>query len=520
MQTSSCKELINCEDVPKDVMAVPILQMRGIEKRFGGVRALRGVDFEINVGEVVGLAGENGAGKSTLMKILGGVHQPDAGEIRINGEPVLIKSVGDATRYGISFIHQELNVLDNLDIAANVFLGREPLRGGLLKLVDSARMHEEARTYLKRLGLQLPTNTLLARLSIAQQQMVEIAKALSLNARILIMDEPTSSLTLTETDRLLELVHELKVQGVAIIYISHRLGEIEEIADRVVVLRDGSNAGTLERDEITHDRMVKMMVGRDLEQFYQYSNGKGTPGYFQVNKLSTSRYPDRQVSFEIGKGEIIGLAGLVGAGRTEVAQAIFGLDQGVEVSVNLNHQPLRIRSPKDAIGYGIYLIPEDRRLAGLIIETGIRENVTLPGLERYTKAGLISFDRERAVAGEMCRKLNVKCPSVEERVINLSGGNQQKVVLAKWLSLEPKVLIFDEPTRGVDVGAKAEIYALMRNLAKSGVAILMISSDMEEILHISDRVAVMHEGKLMGILERSECTEENIMNLAVGERAA
>lgn len=494
--------------------------MRGIEKRFGGVRALRGVDFDISTGEVVGLAGENGAGKSTLMKILGGVHQPDAGEVMIDGKAVTIRSVTDATKYGVSFIHQELNILENLDIAANVFLGREPVRGGPLRLVDSARMHKEASTYLKRLGLLVPTKTLVARLSIAQQQMVEIAKALSLKARILIMDEPTSSLTLTETDRLLELVDELRSQGVAIIYISHRLGEIEQIADRVVVLRDGANAGTLEKDEITHDRMVKLMVGRDLESFYQHSEANREPGYFHIDNLSTSRYPTRRVSLEIGKGEIIGLAGLVGAGRTELAQAIFGLDPGVDVTVKLNHQPLKVRSPKDAIKFGIYLIPEDRRLAGLIIDIGIRENVTLPGLERYAKAGLIMFEREREVASQMCRKLNVKCPSVETRVINLSGGNQQKVVLAKWLSLDPKVLIFDEPTRGVDVGAKAEIYALMRDLAENGVAILMISSDMEEILHISDRVAVMHEGKLTGILERAECTEENIMSLAVGQQAA
>ncbi|HUE82061.1 MAG TPA: sugar ABC transporter ATP-binding protein [Pyrinomonadaceae bacterium] len=501
-------------------MATPILQMRGVEKRFGGVHALRGVDFEIHSGEVVGLAGENGAGKSTLMKILGGVYQPDAGEIIINGERVTVRSVSEATRYGISFIHQELNVLDNLDIASNVFLGREPVRGGFLRLVDSARMHKEARTYLDRLGLQVQTTTLVSRLSIAQQQMVEIAKALSLNARILIMDEPTSSLTLTETARLLELVQDLKKQGVAIIYISHRLGEIEEIADRVVVLRDGANAGTLAREEITHDRMVKLMVGRDLDKFYQHSEAERVPGYFEIDKLCTSRYPDEYVSLEIGRGEIIGLAGLVGAGRTEIAEAIFGLDQGVNVTVRLNKRPLKIHSPKDAIRYGIYLIPEDRRLAGLIIENGIRENVTLPGLERCAQAGFIIFERERAIAGEMCRKLNVKAPSVEERVINLSGGNQQKVVLAKWLSLDPNVLIFDEPTRGVDVGAKAEIYALMRELAESGVAIMMISSDMEEILHISDRVAVMHEGKLAGILERSECTEESIMSLAVGQQAA
>jgi ribose transport system ATP-binding protein len=499
-------------------MTAPVLEMRGVEKRFGGVRALKGVDFEVGAGEVVALAGENGAGKSTLMNILGGVHQPDVGEILIDGKQVAIHSVSDATRYGISFIHQELNVLDNLDVAANVFLGREPLRWGILRLIDRKRMHDEAGVYLKRLGLEVPTDTLLSRLSIAHQQMVEIAKALSLNARILIMDEPTSSLTLTETARLLKVVSELRQQGVAIIYISHRLNEIEQIADRVVVLRDGSNVGALKREEITHDQMVKMMVGRDLEKFYQQPQGQKVPGYFEIEELHTSRYPNQKVSFGVGRGEIVGLAGLVGAGRTEVAQALFGIDGVIEATVRLDRQALRIRSPQDAIKYGIYLVPEDRRNAGLIIEIPIRENVTLPSLERYARAGLIAFDRERAAATEICRKLNVKTPSVEERVINLSGGNQQKVVLAKWLSLEPKVLIFDEPTRGVDVGAKAEIYALIRELAENGVAILMISSDMEEVLHISDRVAVMHEGVLTGILERSECAEENIMRLAVGKR--
>ncbi len=501
-------------------MDAPVLQMRGIEKRFGGVRALKGVDFEIAAGEVVALAGENGAGKSTLMKILGGVYQPDAGEVIVDGQPVKINGVPDATRLGVSFIHQELNVLENLDVASNVYLGREPVKGGLLKLVDSQKMHQDAAVYVKRLGLEIPTTTQLWRLSIAQQQMVEIAKALSLDARILIMDEPTSSLTLTETDRLLALVHELKAQNVAIIYISHRLGEIEQIADRVVVLRDGANAGTLGKGEITHDRMVKMMVGRDIESFYQHPEGERAPGYVKIKGLRTLRYPKHEVSFDVGRGEIVGMAGLVGAGRTEVAQTLFGIDGPVQGRITIGGQELRIRTPQDAISHGIYLVPEDRRLAGLITEIAIRENVTLPSLDRYSRTWLIAKDKEREAATSICKKLNVKTPSVEQKVINLSGGNQQKVVLAKWLALEPKLLIFDEPTRGVDVGAKAEIYTLMRELAENGVAILMISSDMEEVLHISDRVAVMHEGVLTGILERSECIEENIMQLAVGKRAA
>jgi ribose transport system ATP-binding protein len=492
-----------------------ILKMQGIEKRFGGVHALRGVDFDIAAGEAVALVGENGAGKSTLMKILGGVHQPDAGAIFIDGAPAQIHSVSDAIRHGISFIHQELNVLDNLDVAANVFLGREPVRGGFLNLIDRKRMYAETRTYLDRLGLKVAPDTPLSKLSIAQQQLVEIAKALSLNARLLIMDEPTSSLTLTETDRLLALVKELKAQGVAVIYISHRLSEVEEISDRAVVLRDGANAGSLAREEITHDGMVKMMVGRNLDNFYRQPTGAISSGFLSVERLRTSRYPQHTVSFSVGKGEILGIAGLVGSGRTEVAETIFGVDRASESQITLDSRPLRVRSPRDAIRHGIYLIPEDRRHAGLITDMMIRENVTLPALGRYASAGLISHEREHTAATEVCKKLNVKTPSVEVAAGNLSGGNQQKVVLAKWLSLNPKVLIFDEPTRGVDVGAKAEIYDLMRQLAEAGVAVLMISSDMEEILNVSDRIAVMHEGKLTGILERDECTEENVMRLAV-----
>ena len=494
----------------------PILQMRQIEKRFPGVHALKGVSLEVSEGEVVALLGENGAGKSTLMKVLGGVHQPDSGEVAIDGAPARITGVADATSYGVAFIHQELNVLDNLDVAANVYLGREPVRGGPLRLIDRGKMEEETKKHLARLGLDIAPDTPLARLSIAQQQMVEIAKALSLNARILIMDEPTSSLTLSETERLLEVVKELRQQGVAVIYISHRLGEVKEIADRAVVLRDGANAGQLARAEITHDRMVRLMVGRDIESFYQQPVGEQQARYFEVESLRTARYPDKQVRFDVGRGEILGLAGLVGAGRSEAAQAIFGVDAAVESRLMLDSKPLHIRSPQDAIRYGVYLVPEDRRTAGLIVDMPIRENVTLPALDRYAPAGLISFEKEKQGSAEVCKRLNVKAPSVESRASNLSGGNQQKVVLAKWLALDPKVLIFDEPTRGIDVGAKAEIYELMRRLAESGVAIVMISSDMEEVINVSDRVAVMHEGRVTGVLTREETTEENIMRLAVG----
>ncbi len=497
-------------------MSSPVLEMKGVGKRFPGVVALDGVDLEVRPGEVLALAGENGAGKSTLMKILGGLHQPDSGQIRIDNQPVTVRSVADAISRGIGFIHQELNVLDNLDVAGNVFLGREPVYGGLLKLIDRRKIHSQTNVYLQRLGLNISSETPLRDLSVAQRQMVEIAKALSLHARILIMDEPTSSLTLTETTRLLEVIKELRTQGVSIIYISHRLAEIVDLADRVVVLRDGRNAGTLSRGEIEHDKIVRLMVGRELSSFYVHSEAERKPKFLEVRRLRTKRYPASVVSFDVGEGEILGVAGLVGAGRSEVAQAIFGVDTPLELTMLLEGQPLSIRSPREAVRHGIFLVPEDRRRAGLILDLVIRENITLPALLRHSSMGWIDVVKERAAASEICDKLGVRAPSMESRVSNLSGGNQQKVVLAKWLSMDPKVLIFDEPTRGIDVGAKAEIYQLMRSLAERGIAILMISSDMEEILGTSNRVAVMHEGSVTGILDRNQCSEEAIMRLAVG----
>jgi ribose transport system ATP-binding protein len=496
------------------MMSDPILQMRNICKRFPGVKALDMVNIDIFAGEVVALAGENGAGKSTLMKILGGVYQPDEGEILVNGQSVSIRNVTDASRFGIGFVHQELNVLDNLTVAENVFLGREPKVFGIL--IDRPKINAEADIYLKRLGLDISPKTPVHQLSIAQQQMVEIAKALSLNAKILILDEPTSSLTLTETETLLSVIKDLRRQGVSIIYISHRLGEIKEIADRVITLRDGKNAGVLEREEINHEAIVKQMVGRDIERFYKPPSTVEKSKLFEVKELRTFRYPTQSVSFEVKRGEIVGFAGLVGAGRSETAQAIFGVDGFLSGKILIDGQPVKISSAKDAIKHGVFLVPEDRRNVGLILEMPIRENITLPSLRKYSEGILISKSAESKTSKEMCEKLKVKTPSIESNVGNLSGGNQQKVVLAKWLSLNPKLLIFDEPTRGIDVGAKAEIYQLMRDLAEKGVAIMMISSDMEEVLGESDRIAVMHEGKITGILDREDASEESIMKLAVG----
>jgi len=466
----------------------------------------------------VALVGENGAGKSTLMKILAGIHQPDSGTIRINGEPVVMQSPRDSSRHGIAIIHQELEVIDSLDISANVFLGREPVRGPL-RFIDRAKMDADTVDVLQRLNLRLSPRTLVRELSTAHQQMVEIARALSLNARILIMDEPTSSLTLIETEQLMQVVKDLRADGVSIIYISHRLNEVQELADHVVVLRDGRNAGTLERDEIHRERLVQMMVGRDLNSFYTprqpSENASSESVCFEVKGMRTRRYPKCDVSLEVRRGEILGLAGLVGAGRSELAAAIFGVELPLSGTVQIEGTAVDIQSPRDAIRQGIYLVPEDRRNAGLITAMSVRENITLPALERYCSGGFIQQSAEDKVATRMCAELKIKTPSAEVTASNLSGGNQQKVVLARWLSLDPKVILFDEPTRGIDVGARAEIYQLMRRLADQGVAILMISSDMEEILGNSDRVAVMHEGRISGVLERPECSQEAIMRLAV-----
>jgi ribose transport system ATP-binding protein len=494
---------------------MPALEMRQISKRFPGVTALDSVNLDVFPSEVVALIGENGAGKSTLMKILGGVCRPDGGEIIIDGKPVTIQSVRDAARYGIGFIHQELHLLDNLDIAANVFLGREPTRGGPLRLIHRKAMEAESERHLRRFGLEISPRTLVRRLSLAQQQLVEIAKAASCNARILIMDEPTSCLTPHETGGLFEVIADLRSSGVSIIYISHRLSEIVKIADRVIALRDGRNAGTLERNSITHDNMVRLMVGRELvDHQAKREKSDGRTG-LEIRNLSTRRFPTAEVSLSVRHGEVLGIAGLIGSGRTELAQTLFGIDSMVSGQILIDGVPVSIRSPRDAIAVGMFLAPEDRRIAGLISGMNIRENVTLPNLKTFTSMGIVRREREAATAEKMRDRLGIKAASMETLVSNLSGGNQQKVVLAKWLAMNPKVIIFDEPTRGIDIAAKAEVYRLMHELAGRGVAIVMISSEMEEILGNSDRVAVMHDGRITGVLDRAQCSEETLMRLAV-----
>jgi ribose transport system ATP-binding protein len=488
-----------------------------VRKAYPGVLALAGFDMEIRPGEVVGLVGENGAGKSTLMKILGGVVSPDSGTIAIDGVPTDRLSVAGSIRAGIAFVHQELNLFENLDVAANVFIGREPRRFGLLQLVDECRLQAEVAPLLKQLGANFTPSTLVAKLSLAQRQLVEIAKALSFKARLVILDEPTSSLPLAETERLLQVIASLKAGSISVIFISHRLHEVERACDRVIVLRDGVLVGRLERAEVNHERLVRLMIGRDLKAAYGAPAAPRGEVALTASCIRTTTYPARDVSLDLHRGEILGLAGLVGSGRSELARAMFGIDPILGGEIRLNGAPVTIRSSADAAAMGIFLVPEDRKGAGLLLDLSIAQNISLPALATYARGGLVSRLRESRQAERSKAELDIRAPSVTVRTGTLSGGNQQKVALAKWLAMSPKVMIFDEPTRGIDVGAKAEIYRLMRKLADSGVAVLMISSDMEEVIGVSDRIAVMNEGRISGVLDRDRFSEENILLLAVSK---
>jgi len=496
----------------------PLLELEGISKSYPGVKALDGVSLRLGRGEVLGLIGENGAGKSTLMRVLGGVVRPDAGRIGLGGRVRSHLTVAEAQAAGVAFVHQELSMFDNLDAAANVLIGRE-LRAGPLRLVDRRACRDRVAPLLERLGADFGPDAPVARLSIAQRQLVEIARALSVDARIIILDEPTSSLTLSETDRLLAIVATLRAAGKGIIYITHRLGEVISCADRVLCLRDGRVAGELPREAIAHAAMTRLMIGRDLQALYNPPAGPPGDGGLQLQDLVTTAFPDRSASLHARPGEILGLAGLVGSGRTSLARAVFGIEPALRGGIHLDGQPVRIGSPRDAIARGLYLVPEDRKRSGLVLDMPIAQNVTLPALDGHAWMGLISPASE-ARAGEAQRTaLRIKAPNASVQVVTLSGGNQQKVVLGRWLSLAPRAIVFDEPTRGVDVGAKGEIYALMRALADRGVAVLMISSDMEEVIGVSDRVAVMHEGRVAGTLERAELSEAAVLHLAIGQAA-
>ena len=493
-----------------------LLEVKNIGKQFPGVRALHKVAFSIDKGEVVALLGENGAGKSTLMKILAGVQPPSEGHIYLEGDEVEIDSVEDGLDLGIALIHQELNLATNLSAAANIFLGREPLKR---KLIDEAAINARAGDYLKMVGLDIDPTTEVGDLTIGRQQLVEIAKALSIDAKVLIMDEPTSSLSQKESDRLFEVVDDLSEKGVSVIYISHRLGEVIRVADRVVVLRDGENAGELEKDEITHDRMVNLMVGRDLDQFYDHTPNEKGEASLKVTDLISPKFPGSPLSFSIHAGEIVGLAGLVGAGRTELLETMFGITPALDGVIEVNGEEVEVDNPRRGIAAGMALVPEDRKQQGLILDMEVGENISLVSLEQNQKFGFRDSAKELSIESNMIDQMRVKTPSSRQMVRYLSGGNQQKVVLGKWLAMEPKILFLDEPTRGIDIGAKQEIYALMEELSDRGVAILFVSSEMEEILGMSDRALVMHEGSITGELPREELSEEAIMQLATGNVA-
>ncbi len=494
----------------------PLLEVRAVSKRFPGSLALQDVDLKLAHGEVLAVIGENGAGKSTLMKILGGVLTPDAGEILLNGQPVRIDSVATAARLGISLVHQELNLADNLDVACNVYLGREPLRLRWLGLRDKRALYAASEKVLAQVGMEGHTRRLVRDLSPGQQQLVEIAKALSLDARILIMDEPTSSLSQHETEQLYRVIRHLRTKQVSILYISHRLPEVMELADRVVALRDGKNSGELQQGQISRDHMVKLMVGRDINQFYHHCRHEVSEPALEVRDLVHKGPGACPLSFKVRAGEIVGVAGLVGSGRTSLAHALFGIESTIRGTISIAGRQVLIRKPADAIRAGMGLVPEGRKEQGLVLEMSVCQNITLAGLKRYLSAKLLDRKQMNAVAQRMVKQLAIKTPGIHQPAEFLSGGNQQKVVLGKWLSLGPKVLILDEPTRGVDVVAKEEIYRLIEQLASQGMAILMISSDMQEVLGISDRVLVMYEHQITAELQDDQLDEEAIMHFATG----
>ena len=500
-------------------MPTPRLEVTDVRKQFPGVIALDGVSLTLAPGEVLAVVGENGAGKSTLMKMIGGVYQPDEGELRLDGQLVALPEPAKAIAAGVSLIHQELNLAENLTVTDNLFLGRELTNGGPLKILNRRAMASLAAELLARVGL--PDNRAAERvesLPPGEKQLVEIARALGMDVRVLIMDEPTSSLTQKETERLYQVIDGLKNSGVSVLYISHRLAEVMRCADRVVVLRDGRNAGELSKQNITHENMVRLMVGRDLKQFYPKVHRAGTGGdpVLTIRNLLFRGGPAIPASFEVRSGEILGMAGLVGAGRTELSEAIFGVRRKIAGELLLDHRPLMVASPADAIAAGVLLVPEDRRLHGLIVPESVGFNISLPNLDRIGSRFGVRRSAEAELHRTWIEKLRVKTPSASQPVGLLSGGNQQKVVFGKWLARHPRVLILDEPTRGVDVGAKAEIYALIDELAGRGVAVWMITSDMEELLGMADRVLVMHEGQVAGTLSGSALTEEAVMQLATG----
>ncbi len=490
------------------------LEMTAISKAFPGVQALEGVNFELVRGEVHGLIGENGAGKSTLMKILAGIYRPDSGQIRLRDEVVSIDSPSRAQGLGISIVHQEPLLFPNLTVAENVMVGREPTRA--LDLIDRRRLYQTTRDRLIRFSADISPRRLIRELSVAKQQVVEICKALSLKADILILDEPTSALSDRETEILFGIIRQLREDNIAIVYITHRLNEIMALADRVTVLRDGKLAGTLTRQEITADRMINMMVGRELSNLFGTFLGTTTPGKTIIETFDLSGQSFHGVSLEVRQGEIVGLSGLVGSGRSEIGMTLFGHLPIQGGRIQLEGKPYHPATTGEAIASGVAFMPEDRHSLGLFLTMAVRSNLSVTRLNELSSHSLVSGSKERSLAAGLVKQLGIRTPGLEQTVFNLSGGNQQKTMLGKWLAVSPKLLIVDEPTRGVDVGAKAEVYTILRRLAQEGIAILLISSEMPEIIGMCDRAYVMHEGSLMGELAGQELTEQNIMILASG----
>jgi ribose transport system ATP-binding protein len=491
-------------------MNAPLVRMHDIHKAFGPVKVLDGVDFELQPGEVHALMGENGAGKSTLMKILTGIYAPDAGSVEVDGKAATIATPADAEKSGIAIIHQELNLIPALSVADNLFLGREIHRFGLL---DHRAMRRRATEWLARVGMErLDPGTLVERLSVGQQQMVEIARALGQEARVLIMDEPTAALTDHETTTLFKLIRELRGQGKGIVYVSHRMEEIFALCDRISVLRDGRFVGTRPVPGLAFDEVVKMMVGRTLDARYPTRTPNIGEVRLKVEQVSGGFV--RDVSFELHAGEVLGVAGLLGAGRTELARLLFGLDKLASGKVTLDGHVVTPKSPSDAIHAGFGFVTEDRKAQGLVLDLSLRENVSLPRVPAH--AGLVDRPAEKKQTRGLIDALKIRTRDMELDARSLSGGNQQKVVLAKWLALKPRVLILDEPTRGVDVGGKAEIYHIINQLAEQGVAILMISSELPEVLSMSDRILVMHEGRATALIDAHGATQEAVMTAATG----
>jgi len=496
-------------------MGEVILTMKEIDKSFPGVHALDHVDFEVRKGEVHALMGENGAGKSTLMKVLTGIYSKDTGTITYEGKEVDFQNPREAQENGIVIVHQELNMLGHLTVAQNIFIGREFKRG---IRIDDKKMAEESRKLFERLNINIDPNETMSDLTVGRQQMCEIAKAISHDAKVIVFDEPSAALTETEIKELFKIIRDLRKQGLGIVYISHRMDEIKIITDRVTVMRDGCYVGTLITKDCTKDDIINMMVGRVIYEEPKLKSmvPEDAPVVLKVENLNAGKMV-QNVSFELRKGEILGFSGLMGAGRTETARAIFGADPKESGDIYVNGEKAEIKSPLDAVTYGIGYLSEDRKRYGIVVQKTIAENSTLACLQNYMAGPFINKSAEKEIAQKYVDSLATKTPSVDQLVVNLSGGNQQKIVIAKWLVKNCDILIFDEPTRGIDVGAKNEIYKLMNKLAKEGKAIIMISSEMTEILRMSDRIVTMCEGRKTGEIGIEEATQERIMNMATRE---